>query len=97
MPLVYILYSLKLNRFYTGFTTLSLQQRVNNHSNNYYDNKFTSKANDWIVFLEIECATNKQALKIEAHIKRMKSSIYIRNLIKYPEIIDKLKVTYFEN
>jgi putative endonuclease len=50
MCLCYILFSNKLNRYYTGFTTLSVDQRLENHLTNYYDNKFTSKTKDWIVF-----------------------------------------------
>ncbi len=35
-----------------------------------------------------------QALAIEKHIKAMKSKIYIHNLKKYPEMIDKLLLKY---
>ncbi|MBU2020282.1 MAG: GIY-YIG nuclease family protein, partial [Bacteroidetes bacterium] len=49
--------------------------------------KFTSKADDWTVFLRIDCKTKEQGLRIEKHIKRMKSSVYISNLKKYPEIL----------
>ena len=90
----YILFSNKLNRYYTGFTTLPLEERVENHLSNYYDNKFTSKANDWIAFLEIKCPNADIARKIEAHIKRMKSKLYLENLKKYPEMIKKLIAKY---
>ena len=61
---------------------------------NSESSKFTGKADDWETFLEIPCQSKKQALAIETHIKTMKSSIYIKNLKKYPEIIDRLKVKY---
>lgn len=57
-------------------------------------NKFTGKADDWLLYLKFTCKCKNQALKIERHIKRMKSKVYIQNLIQYPEIIEKLKATY---
>ncbi|MBZ9620843.1 GIY-YIG nuclease family protein [Psychroflexus lacisalsi] len=69
--LVYILFSAKLNRFYTGFTT-NIFQRLEFHKN-AKSNKFTSNAKDWKLYLEIECNTKEQALAVEQHIKRMKS------------------------
>ncbi|MFD2567201.1 GIY-YIG nuclease family protein [Pseudotenacibaculum haliotis] len=89
---VYILFSKKLNRFYTGQTS-NFEQRMEFHKS-AENTKFTGKADDWQLFLKINCQSKKQALAIETHIKKMKSSTYIKNLIKYPEIIDKLKVKY---
>ena len=77
---VYILYSESLNRFYIG-STKNLQNRVAKHHVNYFGNKkFTSKADDWILYYSFECETEIQARKIESHIKNMKSSKYIENL-----------------
>ncbi len=89
---VYILHSNKLNRFYTGFTT-NLELRLHLHEN-AEARKFTAKADDWILFLEISCESKSQGLAIEKHIKKMKSRVYIENLIKYPEIIEKLRIKY---
>jgi putative endonuclease len=92
---VYILYSRKLNRFYTGFTRLHPIIRLDKHLNNAYgQSKFSSKANDWKLFLSVTCRSHKQALNIENHIKRMKSRKYIEGLKKYPEIIEKLVMKY---
>jgi putative endonuclease len=91
----YILFSVELDRFYTGATVLDPEVRLENHLVDYYGNKkYTAKAKDWQLFMAIECATMDQARKIESHIKRMKSSTYIRNLIEYPEIIKKLQIDY---
>ncbi|MCY2686643.1 GIY-YIG nuclease family protein [Salinimicrobium sp. TH3] len=92
MATVYILHSKKLNRFYTGYTN-DLDVRMNFHSI-AHSNKFTGKADDWILFLQIECKNKVQALAVERHIKRMKSKVYIENLKKYPEMLAKLKNTY---
>lgn len=85
---VYILYSAKIDRFYTGSTS-DLNQRLEFHDNPDA-RKFTAKADDWILFDKIDCESKYQALAIEKHIKSMKSKTYIRNLKKYPEMKDKL-------
>ncbi|MEN8225060.1 MAG: GIY-YIG nuclease family protein [Bacteroidota bacterium] len=91
----YILYSSNLNRFYTGSTILNPEERLENHLLQYYgSSKFTAQTKDWELFLTVECISIHQARRIEQHIKKMKSSKYIRNLSIYPEIIDKLKVEY---
>ena len=89
---VYILYSKKLDRYYTG-ETADFQTRMEFHKNSP-SHKFTAKADDWTLFLKFQCVSKKQALAIEDHIKRMKSKVYIQNLRKYPEIIPKLKNKY---
>ncbi len=61
---------------------------------NAESNKFTANAEDWKLFLQIQCENKIQALNIEKHIKKMKSKTYIENLIKYPDIILKLKSKY---
>ena len=93
MNLVYILHSKTLDRFYIGFTT-DLDRRLEFHSNSVEARKFTSKANDWVLYFKIECETKKQALAIEQHIKKMKSKTYIENLVRYPDIIIKLLEKY---
>jgi putative endonuclease len=90
--IVYILFSKKLNRFYTGYTS-NLTTRMDFHRN-APNNKFTAKADDWELFYTIDCDCKKQALAIEKYIKRMKSSKYIRNLIIYPEITQKLLLKF---
>ncbi len=50
---VYILYSEKLDRFYTGETS-NFDIRMEFHSNSD-SKKFTGKAKDWELFLKFEC------------------------------------------
>ena len=93
--IVYILFSPKANLFYTGFTTETIETRLDRHLNHYYSNKFTSRiADDWVIYLTINCSSIKQALSIEKHIKKMKSKVYIQNLKRYPTIIEKLIQKY---
>lgn len=89
----YILYSPTLDTFYVGFTHESLETRISHHRCGYYHQSYTKISDDWELFLSIDCETISQALSIEKHIKRMKSTTYIRNLKLYPEIVQKLKNT----
>ena len=92
MYTVYILHSKKLNRFYTGQTS-DFELRMLFHEQSPV-HKSTGKANDWELFLKIDGLEKHQAMRIESHIKRMKSSKYIRNLIEYPEMRQKLIEKY---
>jgi putative endonuclease len=90
---VYILFSEKLSKHYIGFTE-NLNERLLFHSDDIQTRKFTFKADDWVVKFQINCESKNQALSIEKHIKAMKSSLYIENLIQYPEMIKKLLDKY---
>ena len=92
MHQVYILHSQTLNKFYTGYTS-DLDVRLDFHEN-AENRKFTYNASDWVLFFTISCESKRQALLIEKHIKSMKSKIYIENLIKYPEMVEKLKTKF---
>ena len=92
MASVYILYSKSINRFYTG-SCRDLNERIKEHNSNHFKG-FTGRASDWKLFLSEDNLDYKQARNIEDHIKGMKSSKYIRNLKKYPEILEKLKIKY---
>ena len=91
----YIIFSEKLNRFYVGASQSELDLRIQKHNDHSYGNhRFTAKADDWKLFLALECSSYPQAIRIERHIKNMKSSSYIHNLLKYPEMIEKLLEKY---
>ena len=70
---VYILYSESLDKYYIGYTSVAIEMRIERHLNNYYSNHYTKIANDWKLFWSLECENQFQALKIENHIKKMKS------------------------
>lgn len=90
---VYILYSKTLHSHYIG-SCKNLENRLLEHSNGTFENSFTTKAKDWVLLLGIENLGYQQARYIEKHIKRMKSKIFIENLKKYPELVEKLKTRY---
>ncbi|MFN5443387.1 MAG: GIY-YIG nuclease family protein [Crocinitomicaceae bacterium] len=89
MAVVYILFSAKLNKHYIGSCD-NLSDRISKHKDKFYINSYTSKTEDWILCLTIENLEYEQARKIEAHIKQMKSKIYIENMKLYPEIVNRL-------
>lgn len=87
----YILYSETLNKYYVGACQESLDGRILNHNTGFYGSKtFTSNANDWILYLKIETQDYAHAIRIERKIKSMKSRVYIENLKKYSELVEKV-------
>ncbi len=87
---VYIIYSSSLKRFYTG-TTDDFEKRLEEHNSKIRKHADTSRGIPWEKFLLINELNSKQAFQIEKHIKSMKSSTYIQNLLKYEAMIEKLK------
>ena len=87
----YILFSKILNRFYIGACQKSLSERIQKHKSHFYQGKhFTNSADDWELYLAIQLTSYAHAIRLERKIKDMKSSNYIRNLKKYPELIEKI-------
>lgn len=93
MASVYILHSSSSDLYYVGYSK-DLALRIEYHANKEFQNSFTSKHNDWVLFYAIENLSAGTAVKIKRHIKRMKSRIYIENLKRYPAITEKLILKY---
>jgi len=93
----YIIYSKQIDKFYIGATQEDVNSRLEKHNSSTYGNKFTSQANDWVLFHFIECNSYAQSINIERHIKKMKSRKYLENLVMYPEISAKLFAKYKVN
>ncbi len=93
MAIVYILFSNQLNRFYIG-SCKDLSARLTQHVMKVFEKSFTTKAEDWELYLSITDLGYQQARLIELHLKKMKSTKYIRDLIEYPQIIEKLRERY---
>jgi putative endonuclease len=86
---VYILFSGKLQRFYTGHTT-DLKQRFAQHNDPVNNGHWSRNGIPWSLFLVITCTTGRQARQIEFYIKKQRSTKYIRGLKDNPEWIDNL-------
>ena len=90
MPFCYIIYSSKLDKYYTG-SCANFDLRLKAHNSKKYAASYTAKSDDWKRFLVIQTNTNKQAVRLERKIKKMKSRVFIENLKKYPELVVKIK------
>jgi putative endonuclease len=91
MSYCYILHSTKLNKFYTGACNGSLESRIEKHNNHSYGNhRYTAAATDWELYLSIETTDYAHSIRLEKKIKSMKSSKYIENLKKYPDLVQKI-------
>jgi putative endonuclease len=90
MYVVYIIYSSKIKRFYIG-TTDNFDRRLKEHNNAIRKESFTFRGIPWELFLLIDNLDSKQAYDIEAYLKRMKSSAYLKKLKDKPEILDWLR------
>ncbi len=94
MNCCYIIYSKKANHYYVG-ASRDLLERIRKHNEKAYGSKaYTAIADDWQLFHFIDCDNYAHALRIERHVKEMKSRTYIENLKKYPEMCEKLKIRF---
>ena len=89
MHSLYIIYSKKLNRYYTGETN-DISERLRKHNDHSYKYAFTTAAADWELKLIKEIETKEQAVYLEKFIKRMKSKVFIQKVIAQPNILDEL-------
>jgi putative endonuclease len=80
MPITYILYSEKLDRYYIGSTRESVDDRLYKH--NHQHKGFTSAATDWEIVYREEFEDYTNALAREREIKKWKSCRLIEKLIK---------------
>jgi putative endonuclease len=89
---VYILYSAHTGKFYVGYTA-DVEKRLKEHLNPIQP-KYTSRVDDWEIYLVIKCNSKTHAIKLERYIKKMKSSVFIQSLksdeIKRQDIVIKL-------
>ena len=81
----YILFSPIKNRFYIGFTSDDIIERIKKHNTNHKG--FTGKTGDWILKYYETFETKEEAIKREATIKKWKSRKLIEKLIglEYPD------------
>ena len=87
----YIIFSVKLNKFYIGATHEDVFLRIEKHNLGAYGkHRFTSTTDDWELYLFMIARDYAHAIRIERKVKSMKSVSYINNLAKYPELQEKL-------
>ena len=79
MNSVYILFSLKLNKYYVGSSSDDLSVRIRKHNSNHKG--FTGGIGDWELKYTETFMTKTEALKREKEIKKWKSRKLIEKLI----------------
>ncbi len=75
----YILFSAQLDKFYIGYTSNSIADRLKKHNSNHKG--FTGRANDWEVVYFEEFLEKTSAMKREKEVKAWKSKSRIMMLI----------------
>ena len=78
MFIVYILYSATLAKYYVGFTSMSLDERLSRHLCEHKG--FTSKAKDWKVVHFENYQEKSEAIKKELYIKKRNIKKYLRDI-----------------
>ncbi len=78
---MYIIYSKRLDRYYTGVTEDDLQWRLERHNQGW--GKYTKRGIPWKLVYYETYATKTEALRREREIKRKKSRKYIEELLNH--------------
>ena len=76
-----------MGRFYIG-ESANPNLRLSQHNQHYFKSSFTNGASDWELVLTFKCKNKYEALYLEHFIKRMKSSTFIKKVIKTPSILN---------
>ena len=80
MYYLYILHSISSDKYYVGITNRPKERLIEHNTTDR--NTFTSKYRPWEIAALFECGeTLGEARKIENYIKKMKSKVFIENLI----------------
>jgi putative endonuclease len=77
---IYIIYSKKIDKYYTGYTD-DLEWRLERHNKGW--GRYTKKGVPWKLIYNEKFETKTWAIRRENEIKRKKSRKYIEELISY--------------
>ena len=76
---IYIIYSKSADKYYVG-SCQDIEQRIDDHLNSR--SKYTKMAKDWELKYSESFASRSESYQREMQIKKMKSRIYIENIIR---------------
>ena len=74
-----ILYSASLDRYYTGYTSCSIAERIRRHNSNHAG--YTGRASDWLLVYSEQFDSKTNAKSRESEVKDWKSRKKIEELI----------------
>ena len=75
---MYILYSSRIDKFYVGYTSLSLPERLSKHNTNHKG--FTGQTNDWAIRWSEPFSDKTQAIRKEKQIKSRGAERFLTSL-----------------
>ena len=78
MYTVYILFSEQLNKYYVGYSSKNIQERLKEHLYNHKG--FTAKAKDWTLLYQLEINSKSEALILERKIKKRGAKRYLNEI-----------------
>ena len=75
---VYILFSEQLQKYYIGYTSKNVQDRLKEHLYNHKG--FTAKAKDWNVIYKLERNSKSEAIMLERKIKKRGAKRFLNEI-----------------
>ena len=90
MHFVYVIYSPSADIYYIG-ETVNVEERLIQHRQHTYTGSYTKIGNDWEVAFLLKCKDRSSALKVEKHLKKAKSKVYLKRLQEDQSALEKLK------
>jgi putative endonuclease len=75
---VYILFSEQLQKYYIGYTSKNVQDRLKEHLYNHKG--FTAKAKDWNVIYKLERNSKYEAIMLERKIKKRGAKRFLNEI-----------------
>ena len=78
--LTYILFSKSIDKYYIGYTSQTIQQRLHHHLSEHKG--FTAKAKDWAIVYLKEFENKNDAIQEEKRLKALKNKIALQRIIQ---------------
>ncbi len=85
MYIVYILYSVRLDKYYIGYTN-DMERRLQEH--NRRKGKFTDRGIPWNLVYKEEYEQKEDAVRRELYLKNQKSRNFIEALLKHAQLVE---------
>ncbi len=95
MHFVYLLYSVKSDKYYIGETSC-LEERLLQHNAGFFKHAYTKISSDWELKAAFEVNNRSSARIVERYLKSKKSRIYLERLIAEEAFKIKFKKNVFE-
>jgi len=78
MCTVYILFSEQLQKYYVGYSSKNIKERLKEHLYNHKG--FTAKTKDWNIIYQLKLNSKSEALLLEKKIKKRGAKRYLNDI-----------------